>query len=642
MRFMKTKTILLVLLLGACAGQSRAQPTAFESSGDYLLNGTYYMRQVVYFASQGLLDESINVQGTIAFSGSGTYTFSGSVLNTAVSNTPLATAANGTYVISASGEGYISPVYDAFENDQIVGLVSQGIFIGGVSAGSNGYSELFIAAPVGSGATNATLTGAYTVAYLDPTFLPSSSALQGGEAFFNLTADGNGNIGNINASTYIGTNAAVSTQGLSGVTYSFNNGAAQLKFGGTPNSSTLIAGTQLLYISPDGNFIFGGSYSGYDMFVGVRAATSPPSNYAGLYYQAGLELDETTSNNGYTLLDSYYGSFRAFSGTILGHQALSAASLLNYRNLSVLSIYGGSNDFTYLDTYTVNSDGSSDDTAFSQHYVSSTDGLIRIGYGIGPLLSLNVALQAPALSDSGVYLSPVGVVNAASSVPFTAQVSPGEFLTLYGTGLAPTTNTASVPFPKTLSGVQVLIDGVAAPIYYVSPTQISVIVPYGTSTQTTAGIQVVNNGVNSNLVTSQTGSTSVGVFTNDPVGGTGYAAALHPDYSVITDSSPAKIGETVAVYLAGMGAVFLPVSDGEAAPSNPLSITTATPLVFLLDTSGNYLQAKVTFSGLAPGYAGLYQINFTIPEGLVSSKASLEIIGPDSDTFEALLPVTAP
>jgi uncharacterized protein (TIGR03437 family) len=96
------------------------------------------------------------------------------------------------------------------------------------------------------------------------------------------------------------------------------------------------------------------------------------------------------------------------------------------------------------------------------------------------------------------------------------------------------------------------------------------------------------------------------------------------------------------VYLAGMGAVFLPVSDGEAAPSNPLSITTATPLVFLLDTSGNYLQAKVTFSGLAPGYAGLYQINFTIPEGLVSSKASLEIIGPDSDTFEALLPVTAP
>ena len=640
---MKTKTTLLVLLLGACAWQCWAQPYAFESSGDYLLNGTYYMRQVVYYSSQGLLDQSINVQGTIIFSGSGTYTFNGSVLNTAVSSAAVATSANGTYAISASGEGYISAIYDVFLNDQIIGLVSQGIFIGGVSPGTNGFNELFIAAPVGSSAaTNASLTGDYTVAYIDPTFLPSSTALQGGEAFFNMTADGNGNLGNINASTYIGSNATVGSQGLSGVTYSFSNGAAQVKFGGTANSSTLIAGTQLLYISPDGNFIFGGSYEGYDMFVGVRAATSPPSNYAGLYYQAGLELNETTSNNGYTLLDSYYGSFQAFSGTILGHQALSNTSLLNYRNLNALSIYGGSNDFTYLDSYMLNNDGSSDDKAFSQHYVSSKDGLIRIGYGIGPLLSLNVALQAPALSGSGVYLNPVGVVNAASSAPFTAQVSPGEFLTLYGTGLAPTTDTASVPFPKTLSGVRVLIDGVAAPIYYVSPTQISVIVPYGTSTQTTAGIQVINNGVSSNLVTSQTGSTSVGVFTNDPVGGTGYAAALHPDYSVISESSPAKIGETVAVYLAGMGAVFLSVSDGAAAPSNPPSITTATPVVFLLDTSGNYLQAKVTFSGLAPGYAGLYQINFTIPAGLVSSKASLEIIGPDSDTFEALLPVTAP
>ena len=96
--------------------------------------------------------------------------------------------------------------------------------------------------------------------------------------------------------------------------------------------------------------------------------------------------------------------------------------------------------------YTLNSDGSSDDSAFAQHYVSSADGSIRIGYGIGPYLSLNIALQAPALSGSGVYLNPVGVVNAASSAPFTSQVSPGEFLTLYGSGLAPATDSASVPF----------------------------------------------------------------------------------------------------------------------------------------------------------------------------------------------------
>jgi len=640
---MKIKTTLLVLLLVACARQSSAQP-AFDSSGDGLLNGAYYMRQVFYFISgQGTLDATINVQGTITFSGTGSYSFSGSVLNSTASPLQVNTFTSvGTYVISASGQGYISAVYETVKNGAIVGLVSQGVFIGSIP-GTNGCTTLFIAAPVGSTeASNATLHGSYAVAYFDPTFTPSSTALPGADAFFTMAADGQGNIGNVDATIYSGTSATSSSQSLSAVTYAFTNGAAQLKFGGKPSSSTLIAGTHLLYISPDGNFIFGGSYDGYDLFVGVRAAASAPSNYEGLYYQAGLDLDESTegSSSGYALLNSYYGSFQAHSGNIIGQQTLSGVSLMNYRSLSALLIYGGSNDFTYYDTYTVNSDGSSDDSAFSQHYVSSADGTVRIGYGIGPYLSLNVAFQAPAFSGSGPYLNPAGVVNAASSAPFTAQVSPGEFLTLYGTGLAPGTASAlSLPLPKTLKDVQVLINEIEAPIFYVSPTQINVVVPFSNA-GSVANIQVVNNGANSNTVSVAEGSTSVGVFTTDPVGGLGYAAALHADNSVISKSSPAQIGETVAVYLAGMGAVNLPVAAGTAAPSNPLSITTATPLVFILDTSGHYVQATVTFSGLAPGFASLYQINFTVPTGLDSGDASLEIIGPDSDAFQALLPVT--
>ena len=96
--------------------------------------------------------------------------------------------------------------------------------------------------------------------------------------------------------------------------------------------------------------------------------------------------------------------------------------------------------------------------------------------------------RRPSFSGSGVYLSPVGVVNAASSAPFTAQVAPGEFLTLYGSGLAPTTASASLPFPKLFNGVQVLINSLAAPIYYVSPTQISVVVPYLRSPNSVAQI----------------------------------------------------------------------------------------------------------------------------------------------------------
>ena len=637
---MKTKTTILALLLAACALHSNAQP-AFDSSGDSQLNGAYYFRQVLYFVSdeEGDLGEAMNVQGVITFNGAGSYTITNaSLLDTSSASYPTPqtfTNASGTYVISASGEGYISGVNPDFTSDQIIGLVSHatssspGIFIGSTTETGNGYNDLFIAAPIGSTpATNATLNGSYSVAYFDPTYT-SSSGIAGGDALFTMNANGSGSAGTINVTGYVGDSSTAATQTLSNVTYTFSNGAAQINFGGS--TTNLIGGTELLYVSPDGNFIFGGSYNYFDMFVGVRGATSNPTNYDGLYYQAGLDLDNGTISEGASLLDSYFGSLQAFTQNIVGDQRLN--SLLEY---------GGSSDFSYYDSYTLNGNGTSSDSLYGQDYVSSSDGSIRIGYGLGPYLGLNVALMAPSFSGSGVYLSPVGVVNAASSAPFTAFLSPGEFLTLYGSGLASTTTSASVPFPNNLGGVQVLINQVAAPIYYVSPTQISVVVPYVTTPESVAEIQVINNGANSNIVTNFTGSTSAGVFTNNPVGGIGYAAAERPDGSVISDSNPALVGETEALYLAGMGAVSPGVSDGTAAPSSPLSYTTATPQIYLYDSAGNTGTPTVTFSGLAPGFAGLYQINFTIPTGLVAGDASIEVYsGVDSDTLEALFPLSA-
>ena len=120
-------------------------------------------------------------------------------------------------------------------------------------------------------------------------------------------------------------------------------------------------------------------------------------------------------------------------------------------------------DFTYYDTYTLNSDGSSDDSAFSQHYLSSTDGTIRIGYGIGPYLSLNVAIQAPALSGSGVFLNPAGRgerrqlralyradLSGRISYACMARVSP------------PPPPPPACLFPNTFNGVQVFINQTAS------------------------------------------------------------------------------------------------------------------------------------------------------------------------------------
>jgi uncharacterized protein (TIGR03437 family) len=620
---------LVLLALAVLPARSFAQ--TFDLSGDKLLNGAYYLRQVFYFANSatGAVGRKINIQGTMTFLGNGGYKFSGTILDAAAASfpTPQPLSVSGAYAMSASGFGYMDAIDPEFKGDDICGLVSQGILIGSSSAFNHfKYNDLLIAAPIGSGVTDATLKGGYTAAYFDPTTTPAKDAL------LTMTADGQGNIGTVNVTGYFGANATSNPQTLTGVSYAFTSGAAQINFGGTPGASTLIAGQENLYISPNGEFIFGGSASGFDIFIGVRGATTRPVNYNGLYYQAGLDL-----NYAFPGLASYYGAIDivpANSSFIDFPENDTFVGLVHERFYDSDSY----SDFTYPDSYVLNGNGSSDNAGLSQHFVSSSDGTIRIGYDIGPSLGINVALRAPSLTGSGVYLNPTGVVNAASSAPFTAWLSPGEMITLYGTGLAPgPASASSLPLPDKLNGVQVLIDKRPAPILYVTATQISVLVPYLTEAGI-AEIQVINGAASSNTVTPFVGTTSAGVFTN-PANGLGYAAALHADFSLVSESSPAQVGETVALYLTGLGAVNPNPGDGAAAPTSPPSETISTPDVWLADTAGGFIQAPVTFSGLAPQLAGMYQINFTIPTGLAPGDADLEIIGAGSDTVEAVLPI---
>jgi uncharacterized protein (TIGR03437 family) len=285
--------------------------------------------------------------------------------------------------------------------------------------------------------------------------------------------------------------------------------------------------------------------------------------------------------------------------------------------------------YTYSETYAVKPDGT-DGNPYMRYVVGA--GGVRIGSGIGPYLGIQVALPAPNFSGSGVFLSPAGVVNSASSAPFTAGVVPGEFVTLYGANLAPGTETATtIPLPTTThNGVQVTVNGLPAPLNYVSPGQIQVLVPYAVGS-TIARIQVNNNGALSNAVTEFVNLTAPGVFTN-PSGGVGYGIALHGDYSFVTPQSPAQVGETVSVYLTGLGTTDPMVPDGAAGPASSQTNNTITA-----DIGG--LAATVTYSGLAPQWAGLYQINVTVPSGVTAGDNSLDISGPDSYAAEALIPV---
>jgi uncharacterized protein (TIGR03437 family) len=196
-----------------------------------------------------------------------------------------------------------------------------------------------------------------------------------------------------------------------------------------------------------------------------------------------------------------------------------------------------------------------------------------------------------------------------------------------------------------LGGIQVLIDGIAAPIYCVGSgsTPITVIVPYEVSQYPIATIQVIDGSAQSNVVTAFVYQTTPGVLTFNPVGGIGFAAAEHANYSVITPSNPAAPGETIALYLTGLGNLFcvqstqsgpcVPPVDG--GPTGPLGDTTVANIE--VDVAG-FGSTSIPYSGLSPD-PGLYQLNFQVPATAPNGNDVLAIVGPNSYSSESLLPV---
>jgi uncharacterized protein (TIGR03437 family) len=636
-----------------------AQTTTFDTSGNGMLNGTYYFRHVIYAISDsedaqgviGDISEAIAVYGNITFDGNGNYTIGGGAANGLVSDSgvgapePLScylgltscaspAPVAGLYSISASGFGYL---VDPITTDNVYGLVSaNGVFAGSSTETTKAYNDLFIAAPLASSTPNlGTFQGAYTVTG----FIPGGSPLNSADMFFQMTADGNGNLGTVNVNGTDGAGNAIS-QSNSNMKYFFSNGAAVVTF---PDSSTanFFSDAEYLYFSPDGSFFFGGSPSPdsgnsteYDMIIGVRNG-SGTQNFGGLYYEAGIDqnFSQLTTSGGYVDFDGYYGSLNATStGTILAADRLDDI---------FTGVYGNS----YSDSFTPPVTGSYTDSNSNFQFAVGDGGAVRVGQGIWPFLGITVALQAPTFTPTGsVYINPTGIVNAASFSPFTAGISDGEFLTVFGTNLAPSSCTPCVvstadfdvnnAYPTTFQGVQVLINGVVnAPIYFVSPGQIAFIVPAATPLPL-ASIQVINNSGTSNMVDALVNQTTPGIYT-DPADGVGYARVVDVTSGQLLDAStPAQPGDTIEVFATGLGTAYPPVADGAAPPTSPLSKTTNT-----ITAAVGGVVATVGFAGLAPTLAGLYQVNVTIPSTLTSGVYTLDLSGPDSYNSQALIAI---
>ena len=186
-----------------------------------------------------------------------------------------------------------------------------------------------------------------------------------------------------------------------------------------------------------------------------------------------------------------------------------------------------------------------------------------------------------------------------------------------------------MPYPKSLLGVSVTVNVIPAPLYYVSPGLISGVVPFAAS-GSTATVVVTSNGVTSNSVAVPLALTAPGIFTLLQ-NGLGDGATLHANYYLVSAANPARPREVVLVFLAGLGAVSPTVPDGDPAPA-------AEPLARVISNASvtiDGLPCTVSYKGLAPMYAGLYQLNIQIPVGLAPGVHGLSIRTPESFTSMA-------
>ncbi len=252
------------------------------------------------------------------------------------------------------------------------------------------------------------------------------------------------------------------------------------------------------------------------------------------------------------------------------------------------------------------------------------------GGGVSPALLFPV-LAAPVINSGGIN-------NAASLDPSQLSAAAG-IGTLYGLNFsAGTLLTSTVPWPTNLGGLNLQINGVLAPLLYVTPQQIGFQFPAEVTGLSKVTAQVALNGVSSAVQTISLNPFSPGIFSMTQTG-SGQGAVLIAGTATLAaapGSVPGQVCQPVAksgfiaIFSTGLGPVENPPANGAAGGADPLSKTVTLPTL----TVGG-VDAEVLFSGLAPFLVGVYQVNAKIPVTAPSGNAvplTLRIAGAASNT----------
>lgn len=224
--------------------------------------------------------------------------------------------------------------------------------------------------------------------------------------------------------------------------------------------------------------------------------------------------------------------------------------------------------------------------------------------------SIMAELSAPRQAPS---YSAASIVNAASNT--SNAFAPNTFVSIYGTNLAFTTRALQSDdligdrLPSVLpgTGVRVWVGNVPAHVYYVSPQQINILLPADMNPGNTQ-MRVQVDSTYGPQVPITIGGAAPALFQLDAQ----TAIAAHLDGSVATADSPARPGEWVILYATGLGPTIPTAAYGEI-PSTAAVLQNLSG--FAVTLNGEKVpRDRVAYAGVAPGFAGLYQVNLRLPD----------------------------
>jgi len=397
---------------------------------------------------------------------------------------------------------------------------------------------------------------------------------------------------------------------------------------------TTTGGSWLSFSAPLAAFAFGVPY-----FINVVAQPGQmPGRYIGAATTSGssnladnhtisVSMTVTTS----PIIQTPIPTVR-LSGYQGGPKVISSVTLNNI-GMGTLALTGASSSGGFLSAAVVSGSTLSITSDPSQLAPGAYSGTVTIASNAANSAVVSIPVDfdvAPAGSPS---ISQGGIVNIAdySAIP----VAQGDIIAVFGDQFAAPnaslTNPGGPPLATLLGNVQLLINGVAAPLYYVSARQINAQMPYAAPPNQSATVQVVSNGTAGN-------TRSVSVAAVQPhiliwpasVAAGGYATVVNSDGSLSLpttagygtfQSRPSHPGETVTIYCIGFGQTIPAATEGQAASSTTLMYVPITTV-----TVGSSGPLNPGFAGLTPTAVGLYQVNVTLPESAAIGSAQSVIV----------------